>query len=76
MQEIMDLLIILWPLLVFQFLLFLWAIVDLIRRRQIRHLPKMGLGLDHYSNQSFWPDHLPGLRYSSYFSFSAFEDEL
>lgn len=40
MQEGMELLKILWPLLVFQFLLFLWAIVDLIRRRQVKHLPK------------------------------------
>jgi hypothetical protein len=41
----MDLLKILWPLLVFQFLLFLWAIIDLIRRRQIRHLPKWAWAL-------------------------------
>lgn len=41
----MDLLKILWPLLVFQFLLFLWAIVDLIRRRQVKHLPKWAWAL-------------------------------
>ena len=45
MQEAMDLLKILWPLLVFQFLLFLWAIVDLIRRRQVKHLPKWAWAL-------------------------------
>ncbi len=45
MQESMDLLKILWPLLVFQFLLFLWSIVDLIRRRQVRHLPKWAWAL-------------------------------
>lgn len=45
MQEAMDLLKILWPLLVFQFLLFLWALVDLIRRRQVKHLPKWAWAL-------------------------------
>ena len=45
MQESMDLLRILWPLLVFQFLLFLWAIVDLIRRRYVKHLPKWAWAL-------------------------------
>jgi len=41
----MDLLRILWPLIVFQFLLFLWALIDLIRRRQVKHLPKWAWAL-------------------------------
>ncbi len=45
MQEGMDLLRILWPLIVFQFLLFLWALIDLIRRRQVKHLPKWAWAL-------------------------------
>lgn len=42
MQEVSELLKILWPLLLFQFLIFLWAIVDLIRRKHVKHLPKWG----------------------------------
>ncbi len=42
MQEVVELLKIFWPLVVFQFLLFLWAIIDLIRRRTVKALPKWG----------------------------------
>lgn len=40
MEKGLEILKILWPLLVFQFLLFLWAIIDLIRRKQTKSLPK------------------------------------
>lgn len=45
MQEVADLLIVLWPLLVLQLLLFLWAIIDLIRRRRVKALPRWGWAL-------------------------------
>jgi hypothetical protein len=40
LQEVFDLMKMLWPLLLFQFLLFLWAIIDLVRRREVKALPK------------------------------------
>ena len=39
--EVWDLLKVLWPLLVLQFGLIIWALVDLIRRPKVRHLPKV-----------------------------------
>lgn len=45
MQEVFDLMKMLWPLLLFQFLLFLWAIIDLIRRREVKSLPKWAWAL-------------------------------
>lgn len=44
-QEVTDLLVVLWPLLLLQFLLFLWAIIDLIRRRSVKALPKWAWAL-------------------------------
>ena len=40
MEKGLEILKILWPILVFQFLLFLWAIIDLIKRKQTKALPK------------------------------------
>ncbi|MBW6463505.1 MAG: PLD nuclease N-terminal domain-containing protein [Firmicutes bacterium] len=45
MQEISDLLLMLWPLLVFQLLLAAWAIIDLIRRKTVKALPKWAWAL-------------------------------
>lgn len=45
MQEITDLLIIFWPLLAFQLLLAVWAIIDLIRRKTVKTLPKWAWAL-------------------------------
>lgn len=45
MQEIADLLKMLWPILVFQLLLLIWAIIDLIRRRTVKSLPKWAWAL-------------------------------
>ncbi|MDY6825976.1 MAG: PLD nuclease N-terminal domain-containing protein [Bacillota bacterium] len=40
MQEVLDLLKIFWPFLVLQILLMVWAIIDLIRRREVKGLPR------------------------------------
>lgn len=40
MQEMLDLLKAFWPLLVLQILLMVWALVDLIRRRKVKGLPR------------------------------------
>ncbi len=40
MQEFQEILRMIWPLLMFQFLLLLWAIIDLLKRRNVKHLPK------------------------------------
>lgn len=45
LQEIADLLKMLWPILVFQLLLLIWAIIDLIRRRTVKSLPKWAWAL-------------------------------
>lgn len=45
MDEVFDILRMLWPLLVFQFALFAWAIIDLIRRSQVKVLPKWAWAL-------------------------------
>lgn len=45
MQEITDLLLMLWPLLAFQLLLAIWAIIDLIRRKTVKTLPKWAWAL-------------------------------
>ncbi len=45
MQEVQEIIKMIWPLLVFQFLLFLWAIIDLIRRSFVKHLPKWAWAL-------------------------------
>lgn len=38
--EVWDLLKLLWPLLLLQLGLTVWALVDLARRRKVRYLPK------------------------------------
>lgn len=40
MQEVLDLLKVFWPLLVLQILLMVWALVDLIRRKKVKGLPR------------------------------------
>ena len=45
MQEIADLLRMLWPLLAFQLLLTVWAIIDLVRRKTVKALPKWAWAL-------------------------------
>jgi hypothetical protein len=45
MQEVVDLLKMLWPLLLLQFLLLLWALIDLARRREVKVLPKWAWAL-------------------------------
>ncbi len=45
MQEIFDTLMIFWPLLLLQLLLLIWAIIDLVRRREVKVLPKWAWAL-------------------------------
>lgn len=40
MEEFLDILKIFWPLIVFQLLLMLWAIIDLAKRKTVKSLPK------------------------------------
>jgi hypothetical protein len=39
--EVWDLLKVLWPLIVLQYGLLIWALIDLIRRPKVRYLPKV-----------------------------------
>ncbi len=45
MQELSEILKIFWPLIVFQFLLMIWALIDLIRRKEVKALPKLAWAL-------------------------------
>ncbi|MDW7738510.1 MAG: PLD nuclease N-terminal domain-containing protein [Bacillota bacterium] len=45
LQSAVDLVIILWPLILLQFLLAVWAIIDLIRRKYVKALPKWAWAL-------------------------------
>lgn len=40
MQELIDIVLLFWPLLALQMILLLWAIIDLARRREVKLLPK------------------------------------
>jgi hypothetical protein len=44
-HEILDTLKLFWPLLLLQLLLLIWAIIDLVRRRTVRVLPKWAWAL-------------------------------
>lgn len=39
-EEIWEILKIIWPLVVLQYSLAIWALIDLARRPRVRHLPK------------------------------------
>ncbi|MEW5783936.1 MAG: PLD nuclease N-terminal domain-containing protein [Bacillota bacterium] len=43
-SEVWDLLKMLWPLIALQYGLVIWALVDLVRRPRVRHLPKIAWG--------------------------------
>ena len=45
MSEILDTLMMFWHLLVLQVLLMVWALIDLIRRREVKGLPKWAWAL-------------------------------
>ncbi len=45
MNEVLDTLRMFWPLLVLQVLLMVWALIDLIRRREVKGLPKWAWAL-------------------------------
>lgn len=40
MQEVLDILRMFWPLLALQIILFIWAIIDLAKRREVKVLPR------------------------------------
>ena len=44
MDQILNLLKMIWPLIVLQYALTIWAIIDLVRRPNVRHLPKLAWG--------------------------------
>ena len=45
MNEILDTLRMFWPLLALQLVLLVWALIDLIRRREVKGLPKWAWAL-------------------------------
>ena len=45
MDNISDLLYMIWPLILFQVLLMLWALIDLARRKEAKSLPKWAWAL-------------------------------
>lgn len=40
MEEFLDILKIVWPIIIFQLLLMIWALIDLARRKTVKSLPK------------------------------------
>lgn len=44
-MDFKELLTALWPLLVLQIVVMIWALADLIRRKQVRGLPKFAWGI-------------------------------
>lgn len=40
MEEFLDILKIVWPIIVFQLLLMIWALIDLAKRKTVKSLPK------------------------------------
>lgn len=44
-MELRDILIAVWPLIVLQFGIAIWALIDLIRRKSVKGLPKIGWGI-------------------------------
>ncbi len=40
MEELLDILKIVWPIIVFQLLLTIWALIDLAKRKTVKSLPK------------------------------------
>jgi len=45
MNEILDTLRMFWPLLALQLVLLVWALIDLVRRREVKGLPKWAWAL-------------------------------
>ena len=41
-MELRDLLVALWPLIVLQLVIVIWALADLMRRKSVKVLPKIG----------------------------------
>ena len=41
-MELRDLLVALWPLIVLQLVIVIWALADLLRRKSVKVLPKTG----------------------------------
>jgi hypothetical protein len=44
-KELGPILLSFWPVILLQFLLMIWALVDLLRRKNIKHLPKWAWAL-------------------------------
>lgn len=44
MREVIDLLIVLWPLLLLNLAIIIWALVDLVRRKEVKGIPKLAWG--------------------------------
>ena len=63
-DEVLDLLLKLWPLLLLQLGLMVWALVDVLRRRSTRTLSLAVLDNYHSLCQLFWPHRLLSLRES------------
>ena len=40
MEEFLDIIKIVWPLIIFQLLLMVWALIDLAKRKTVKSLPK------------------------------------
>lgn len=40
MEEFLDIIKIVWPLIIFQLLLMIWAFIDLAKRKTVKSLPK------------------------------------
>ncbi len=54
-MELRDLLIALLPLIVLQYVIAIWALVDLIKRKTVKSLPKIGWGVIIFFISFFGP---------------------
>jgi hypothetical protein len=45
LENFLDIVRIFWPLIIFQLLLMVWAIIDLIKRKKVKALPKWAWAL-------------------------------
>lgn len=45
MEEFLDIIKIVWPLIIFQLLLMIWAFIDLAKRKTVKSMPKWAWAL-------------------------------
>ncbi len=44
-QEVLDLLKVIWPVIALNYIVVIWALVDLVRRESVKYMPKLAWGI-------------------------------